>query len=138
MQNEMALQALEVSVTNTRRPHTTHNMCKAWLSMTLELHEAAIGQVDECPGSMYFNSDKELVSFTIVLRPCVQNNQADWLISQQGNHLDKGRVAVKIRINDLCGSAVVLMRELFTKLLKLTYNTTLIVDKANITFEDNC
>ena len=58
IQNRMALKALEVSVTNTWRFNTTHNVNKAWLPIMLELREAAIGQADECLGAMYFISNK--------------------------------------------------------------------------------
>ena len=74
MHHGAALKAFEVSVTNTRRSNTTYNVSTTWLLMTPDQREAAIGQADECAGAVYFNSDKVLVPFTIVTRPCVQKD----------------------------------------------------------------
>ena len=96
MHNVVALKALEVSVTNTWQPSTAHNVTTVWLLMTAKEREVAVGLADECAGAVYFNSNKELVPFTIILRPCVQKDQAEWLIYQQGNHQHKGQAAVKL------------------------------------------
>ena len=82
MHNGVALKALEVSVTNTRRPSMAHNLSKIWLPLTVAQCEAAIGQADKCAEVVYFNSDKELVPFTIVTRSLMCSKRstglADW------------------------------------------------------------
>ena len=136
LQVEMALTALEVSVTKFRAPDATYNPLQVWLPMELVMHKAAICQVDDCAGACYFNSNKVLVSITIISSPHARADQTDWLVGQQGNNLIQGPAAVKINISDLCGLVVVPMRKPFAVALNLDYNKTLIVDETNTTFWD--
>ena len=129
---------LEVSLTNIRMLCPFHNVTTEWLKLTATECEAAVSLADECAGVVYFNTAKEVKSFTIVSRACEQNNQAKWLIGQQGNHLYKGQVAVKIRIAVVYGSVLVPMRKPHAIALKLPYDTKLIVDKENTNFWVDC
>ena len=137
MYNATALEDLEVSMTNTWVPCPYYNVTTEWIKLTATEREAAVRLADECTGVVNFNTAKEVKSFTIVSCACEQNNQAKWLIGQQGNNLYKDQAAVKIGIADVYGSVLVPIREPHVIALKLPYDTTLTVDKESTNFWDN-
>ena len=68
LQNELALKALEVSVTTTQLPSPYHNVTTDWFKLPTTERASAVTQKYECVGVAYVNTSRVLKAITIVSR----------------------------------------------------------------------
>ena len=76
VQNELALKALEVSVTTSQLPSPYHNVTTDWCKLTPTERALAVAQKDECAGVTYVTTSKVLQDFTIVSRASESTDRA--------------------------------------------------------------
>ena len=86
-QNELALKALDLSVTTSQPPSPDLNVTTTWFKLTPTERALAVAQKDECAGVTYVTTSKGLQAFTVVSRSPEPTDRDTWLIGQEGNDL---------------------------------------------------